>query len=215
VKSCAALLLVAGLMLASRPVLAAPRVGCEGDGVWCGPVVGAALAPERTRYFSVALGVERWASQFSGSNNLAVLATTLRVSAFAPSVQLMMKPGTGTADYEDTRLLFGPALRAYFPVLGRQLSYGVGLLGELRFEEHFWLLYATPVEVSGVLYRKHGLEVELFVGLRRAFTGKLINSFLLDPNGFENEDAAANLHDATRENAWHGFIRLMVSRRVY
>jgi hypothetical protein len=59
------------------------------------------------------------------------------------------------------------------------------------------------------------LEVELFVGLRRAFTGKLINSFLLDPNGFENEDAAANLHDATRENAWHGFIRLMVSRRVY
>lgn len=213
-KSCAALVL-AGLVFASRPALAAPRVDCEADGVWCSPVLGADLAPERTRYFSVALGVERWASQFSGSDYLAALATTLRVSAFAPSVQLMMKPGAGTADYEDTRLLFGPALRAYFPVLGRQLSYGVGLLGELRFEEHFWLLYATPVEVSGVLYRKHSLELELFVGLRRAFTGKLINSFLLDPNGFENEDAAAKLHDATRQNAWHGFIRLMISRRVY
>jgi hypothetical protein len=193
---------------------AAPREGCQVEGVWCGPIVSGALAPERSHYFGVGLGVEGWGNKFSGSDYLVALATTLRVSAFAPYLQLMAKPDAGTSRYEEARLLFGPGLRAYFPLFGTQVSYGVGVLGELRFEEHFWLAYATPFELSGVLFRRHSFEVELFTGMRRAFAGKLVNSFLLDPNGFENEEAQANLDRATREEAWHGFVRIMISRRI-
>ncbi len=170
--------------------------------------------PERATSFSVSMGVEAWDSQFSGSDFLVALATTLRISAFAPYVQLMAKPGIGTANYEDTRALAGTGLRAYLPFAGGRLSYAVGILGELRFEEHFWLAYATPVELGAVVYRKRSLEIELFAGMRRAFAGRLVNSFLLDPNGFENEDAQARLVRARHEDAWHGFVRIVISRRI-
>lgn len=194
--------------------IGAPRDGCEVEGVWCGPVLTPTLSPEPNHYFRIGLGVEAWDSQFSGSELLVALSTTLRLSAFAPYVQLMMRPGTGTKDYENTRALAGAGLRAYLPIWDRRLSYGLGVLGELRFEEHFWLAYATPIELSAVVYRKGSLDIELFTGARRAFAGNLINSFLLDPNGFENEDAQANLDRARHAEAWHGFIRIMVSRRI-
>jgi hypothetical protein len=210
VAACGALLVT----LSAAHGRAAPRDGCDVEGVWCGPVLTPALAPEPSKYFKVGLGVEAWDSQFSGSEILVALATTLRISAFAPYVQLMMRPGTGTDNYEDTRALAGAGLRAYLPIWDGRLSYGLGLLGELRFEEHFWLAYATPVELSAVVFRRGSLDIELFGGARRAFAGNLINSFLLDPNGFENEDAQANLDRARHQEAWHGFIRIMVSRRI-
>lgn len=200
--------------LCARPGWSAPREGCEIQGVWCGPVVSPALAPERAYSFLVSMGVEAWDSQFSGSDFLLALATTLRLSAFAPYVQLMAKPGIGTENYEDTRLLAGAGLRAYLPLADGRFSYAIGVLTELRFEDHFWLAYATPVELGAVVYRKHSLEIEVFAGARRAFAGQLINSFLLDPNGFENEDAEARLGRARHEDAWHGFARIVVSRRI-
>lgn len=206
--------LATGALLCARAGAAAPRDGCEIEGVWCGPVVPPNLAPVRRYHFLVSMGVEAWESQFSGRDLLVALATTLRVSAFAPYVQLMAKPGIGTDNYEDTHLLAGAGLRAYLPVWGGRVSYAIGFLAELRFEEHFWLTYATPLELGAVVYRKHNLEIELFAGARRAFAGQLINSFLLDPNGFENEGAAEQLARARHEDAWHGFARVVISRRI-
>ena len=110
--------------------------------------------------------------------------------------------------------MLGLGLRGYYPVLGTEVSYGVGLLGELRFQEHFWLLQGTPLELSAVVYRKRTFEIELTVGMRIAMAGKLIDSFLLDPNGFQNEAAQANLDRALHEDRARGFIRLVFSRRV-
>lgn len=205
---------VLALATAPRAGWAAPRDGCDVEGVWCGPVVAPQLVPERSYAFRLAMGLEAWDSQFSGSDYLIALATTLRVSAFAPYVQLMTKPGTGTENYEDTRLLAGLGLRAYLPIWSGRLSYGVGVLGELRFEDHFWLAYATPLELGAVVYRKNSLEIELFAGARRAFAGKLMNVFLLDPNGFENEGAQAELDRARHADAWHGFVRVTISRGI-
>ncbi len=56
-------------------------------------------------------------------------------------------------------------------LLGVDVSYGTGVQGELRFEDHFWLLHLTPVEVSAVVYRKRSLDIELFVGVRGTLTG--------------------------------------------
>ena len=86
--------------------------------------------------------------------------------------------------------------------------------GELRFEDHFWLLHLTPLEISAVLFRKRTLDIELFVRARGAVTGKLIDSFLLDPNGFQNESAQATLDRATGGDRFHGFFRLVISRRL-
>ena len=94
------------------------------------------------------------------------------------------------------------------------MSYGVGVLGELRFEEHFWLIQGTPIELSAVLYRRRTFEIELSAGMRVVLAGKLINSFLLDPNGFRNEDAQADLDRARHEDRARGFIRLIFSRRL-
>jgi hypothetical protein len=207
-----------GVLLAATcwaaPAVAAPRDGCEVEGVYCGPVVAERLAREPSRYFDVGLGLEGWNSEFSGSDYLVALGTALRISAFAPHLELMMKPGTGTENYENTRLLFGGGLRAYLPWLDHRLSYGVGVLTELRLEDHFWLAYATPLELGGVLYRRRSLELELFAGVRRAFAGELINSFLVDPNGFHDERAEAELERAKGADAWHGFVRLVISRRI-
>jgi hypothetical protein len=193
---------------------AAPNTPCDVEGVWCGPVVPTTLAREPRYYFSVALGAEHRGSETPGTESLLALATTLRLSAFAPYLQLMAKPTTGSSDYEESRILLGSGLRAYARVFGAELGYGAGVAAELRAEDHFWLAYATPIELSAVVYRRRSFEIELFAGVRRAFAGSLVNSFLLDPNGFHNEQAQAELDRATGQDAWHGFIRLMIARRV-
>jgi hypothetical protein len=202
------------LALATGKSFAAPRDRCGSEGVWCGPIVPVSLAPVTRSYFNVSMGAEAWQSEFAGSNYLAALATALRISAFSPYIQLMAKPGIGTENYENTHFLAGTGMRAYLPVMDGRFSYGIGMFAELRLREHFWLAYAMPIELSGVVYRKNGLEIEIFAGARRAFAGRLINSFLLDPNGYENEAAEDNLRRARHEDAWHGFVRIMISRRI-
>ena len=48
---------------------------------------------------------------------------------------------------------------------------------------------------------------------RRIVAGELINSFLVDPNGFNNEGAQDELA-ATRRSPWEGFLLLNFGRRV-
>ncbi len=206
--------LVLGAALACRPAQAQPRPGSGQDGVQSGPVLPSSLVPEPRSRWVVSGGVERFGGGVTGGDFLLALATTLRVSAFAPNALFLAKPYLGTTGYEDSRFALGLGLRAYLPVLGTEVSYGFGVLGELRFQDHFWLAYATPLELSCVLYRKNTFEIEVFTGIRRAFTGHLLNVFLLDPNGYENEQAQSDLDHATSEHAWHGFVRLVISRRL-
>jgi hypothetical protein len=196
----------------SRPAAAeAPLVD---DAVMRGPALPARLVPTPRSFWQVGLGVEHFGTGFEGGNYLGALALTYRYRSFAPNLLLLAKPSIGTGSYEESRFALGLGLRSYVRVLDVDVSYGVSMQGELRFEDHFWLLHATPLELGAVVYRRRTLDVELFVGVRGALSGHLIDSFLLDPNGFQNESAQAALSRATGSDRFHGFLRVVVSRRL-
>jgi len=182
--------------------------------IMTGPVLPAALVPEKRSYLRLGLGTERFGNGSTDSDYLAAISGIYRYRAFGPNATFLAKPNLGSGDYEKSRFLLGLGLRGYAPLLGTEVSYGVGVLGELRFEEHFWLIQGTPIELSAVLYRRRTFEIELSAGMRVVLAGKLINSFLLDPNGFRNEDAQADLDRARHEDRARGFIRLIFSRRL-
>lgn len=184
------------------------------DAVMRGKVLPAHLVPARSAYWRVGLGLERFGTGFEGSDYLAALSIAYRYRAFAPNLLFLAKPRLSTEGYEESRFVLGLGLRAYVKLWGVDVSYGTSVQGELRFEDHFWLLHLTPVELSAVLFHRRTLDIELFVGARGAVTGKLIDSFLLDPNGFQNESAQATLDRATGGDRFHGFFRLVLSRRL-
>lgn len=179
-----------------------------------GPILPARLAPEPWHFWRVGLGLERFGTGFEGSDYLAALAVSFRYRAFTPNLLLLAKPRLGTDGYEESRFVLGVGLRSYVKLWNMDFSYGCGVQGELRFEDHFWLIHATPLELSAVVYRKRTLDIEVFLGARTAATGHLIDSFLLDPNGFQNESAQAALDRATGSDRVHGFLRIVVSRRL-
>lgn len=179
-----------------------------------GAVLPPHLMPEPSGFLRLGVGAERFGNGNDDSDYMLAISGVYRYRAFGPNASFLAKPRLGTTGYEESRFLLGLGLRGYYPVLGTEVSYGVGLLGELRFQEHFWLLQGTPLELSAVVYRKRTFEIELTVGMRIAMAGKLIDSFLLDPNGFQNEAAQANLDRALHEDRARGFIRLVFSRRV-
>lgn len=200
--------------LLPRPSAAADSVPKRDEAVMLGPLLPERLTPAPRSFWRVGLGLERFGTGFAGSDYLAALAVTYQRSAFAPNLLFLAKPRLGTDGYEESRFVLGLGLRSYVKLWRVQLSYGFGMQGELRFEDHFWLIHATPLELSAILYRKRTLDIELFFGVRGAMTGQLIDSFLLDPNGFQNESAQARLDHATGADRVHGFLRLVVSRRI-
>jgi hypothetical protein len=44
--------------------------------------------------------------------------------------------------------------------------------------------------------------------------GSLINSFLLDPNGYANEDSRAELEHLRQAGAWQLYVSVVFGRRV-
>jgi hypothetical protein len=177
-----------------------------------GRVLPPPLAPESTHYFAVGVGVERFGSELPGSDTLVGLTAMLRLRAFGPHALVMLKPDVD--GYEQTRLLAGLGLRGYVPLLGTEFSYGVGVHAEVRLEDHFWLAYATPLELGAIVYRKGTLDIELFVGARRAMGGALIDNFLIDPNGFDNENAEDELRKVRYDDPWRGFVRVVFAHRI-
>ena len=209
-----ALLALALSLVWVDPAAAADNAPKRDEAVMQGPVLPAHLVAERPGFWRVGLGLERFGTGFEGSDYLAALAVAYRYRAFVPNLLFLAKPRLSTEGYEESRFLLGLGLRSYVKLWGVEVSYGTGVQGELRFEDHFWLLHLTPVELSAVLFRRRTLDIEFFVGARGAVTGKLIDSFLLDPNGFQNESAQAALDRATGGDRFHGFFRLVVSRRL-
>jgi hypothetical protein len=177
-----------------------------------GRVLPRHLAGDQSTFWTVGLGVERFGTGYADSDYLVGVAAMFRVRSFGPHAVLMTKPSPD--GYEESRFLAGLGLRGYFPVLGVSFSYGVGVHAEVRLEDHFWLAYATPLELGAVIYAKHSWDIELFLGARRAFAGELINHFLIDPNGFDNEDAGRELDRVKTDDPWRGFVRVVFARRL-
>lgn len=148
-----------------------------------------------------------------GQDLLAGPTVAARFWVFEPHIELLLTPLAGT--HEKWRGLANVGLRTNFdvPVL-RDLSLGVAVHAEARLEDHFGLLSFTPIEMGTTLFRRGSLDVRLFLGARAAFTGSLIDSYLIDPNGFRDEEARAALHDTTVQTPWRGFARLVFERRV-
>jgi hypothetical protein len=230
-------LLVSGALLSSAPsahaqraLLAAPAEGAlalpadtfggrdsperdqGGSDVQRGPLLPLHLAKPKTTFWSIGVGLERFGRDIKDTNDLIGVAAMLRIRSFGPHALVMAKPSQ--EGYEDSRFLGGLGLRGYFPLLGISFSYGVGFHAEVRLEDHFWLAYATPLELGVVLYAKNSWDIELFMGARRAFAGELINHFLIDPNGFDNENAQRELDRTKTDDPWRGFVRIVFARRI-
>ena len=184
----------------------------DDDGVQRGAVLPGHLADLPENYWSIGIGLERFGAKVEDDNNLLGIGAMFRFRAFGPHAILMAEPSP--EGYEDSRFLGGLGMRGYFPLLGTELSFGVGLHAEIRLRDHFWLAYATPFELGAVLWRKNSWDIQLFVGMRRAFAGSLIDHYLIDPNGFDNEDARDELDRIRHDDPWRGFVRLMFARRI-
>ena len=94
------------------------------------------------------------------------------------------------------------------------LSYGVGVSIEARLRDSFWVAYATPLELGIPLYRGDSAEHHLFFGARHSMAGSLINSYLLDPNGYNNEQSLEELAVLREEHPWQVYVALVFGRRV-
>jgi hypothetical protein len=177
-----------------------------------GAVLPPHLAEAPDTFWSVGVGLERFGGELGTGDNLIGVATMFRIRSFGPHALLMTEPST--QGYQDWRLLAGLGLRGYFDLLGASFSYGVGVHAEARLDDHFWLAYATPFELGSVLWSRESWDIELFLGVRRAFAGELIRNYLLDPNGYDNENAQDELDRLRKQDPWRGFVRIVFARRI-
>jgi hypothetical protein len=140
------------------------------------------------------------------------LALAFRGFILSPHVRVLVSPSFG--EPYNVSAMAGGGLRAMLEVAGIPLSYGVGLHVETRLRDSLWLAYATPLELGTALYRGESAEHFVFVGARRTLAGSLINSYLLDPNGYDNEAYAERLADMRGDHAWQLYVSFCFGRRI-
>jgi hypothetical protein len=115
----------------------------------------------------------------------------------------------------EARYFAGLGFRTFFAdFLGTEWSYGVGAHFDARLARHYWLVGATPLELGVTLFDRRSWSVQLFWGARVAVAGRLLNSFIIDPNGFDNAAARDDLEDARDRRPWEGFASLVFGRKV-
>ncbi len=202
----------------AEPVLSVPADAPperDGLGERTPPLLPRHLAAAPNSFWTVGVATERFGSREVDDADAQLVGVTAmwRISGFGPHALLMTKPALG--EYENSRFLLGGGLRGVVNVRGfTELSYGVGAHFEARFRDHFWLAYVTPLELGATLYQRGSWHIELFLGARRVAGGALIDQFLIDPNGVDNENAKDGLEEARHERPWKGFIRLVFARRI-
>ena len=187
-----------------------------------GPVLPATLAPLRSSHWVVGAAAEWFGSGADLRKNQILLGldVMLRAGAFGPHAVVMMEPSPLLAarpeigGYEQYRVLAGLGLRGYFPWLGTEFSYGSGAHLEIRLEDHYWLSYLSPLELGVKVYRRPAWDIQLFMGARCAFSGSLIDHFLIDPNGFDNENARDELNEVLHQDRWRAFLSVVYGRRL-
>lgn len=160
--------------------------------------------------------VERASTHLTGRRSIDEtrfgVALAFRTAHLSPHLRALISPPLGA--YQNFAGLAGAGLRAHFEIAGVPFSYGVGMSLEARLRDSFWLAYATPLELGVPLYRGDSAEHYLFVGARHSMAGSLINSYLLDPNGYNNEQSLEELAVLREEHPWQVYVSLVFGRRV-
>jgi hypothetical protein len=153
------------------------------------------------------VGTDFWADQLIGATAM------YRTSNVAFGGRLLVSPDLSRENVLQLRALAGIDVRLYREVFGLEWSLGIGGLGELRLADHFWVAYITPLELGVTAYDDLSFSVRIFAGIRYLATGELINLFLVDPNGFDNENARDALIEE-KDRPFEGFVRIVFQRRV-
>lgn len=185
------------------------------------PATAMAAEPDPRRdepHLSVGFGVEHFgknARTFGRVRDL-LLGTTVafRAWGFEPHLEVLGSPVAGS--WENLRLLGSFGTRYYLPRPSwLDLSIGWSIHAEARLEDHYWLASFSPIEVGATVFRRRSFRIQVFTGLRAGFAGDLLNSFLVDPNGFHDEAARDALDDAKLHAPWRLFMRVVFSHRIH
>ena len=132
-------------------------------------------------------------------------------SRFGVNTRLLLSPNTEAL--VDTRALLATGMRVRSRILGVETFLGAGAHAEVRLRNHYWLTYVTPGEIGATLWQRGSFRIELYTGLRAVVAGELVNHFLIDPNGVDNEDATDRLR-AEKRRPWEGFVSLVIGRAL-
>jgi hypothetical protein len=168
------------------------------------------------RFWWPAVAFERASTHLTGARSVDEtrfgLALAYRTGSISPHLRALLSPSLRT--YQNLAGAVGAGVRAHFELGGVPLSYGIGVSIEARLRDSLWLAYATPLELGTPIYRSESAEHYLFLGARHSMAGALINSYLLDPNGYDNEDSLEQLNDLRDAHAWQLYLSIVLGRRV-
>jgi hypothetical protein len=180
------------------------------------PYLAVTPAPALGAFWWPAVVLERAGTHVTGPRSVDEtrfgLSLAYRSHTISPHLRALLSPSLGA--YHNLAGLAGAGARIHFRLAGVELSYGVGVSIEARLRDSLWLGYATPLELGLPLYRGGSAEHFLFLGLRRSMSGALINSYLLDPNGYDNERSRDRLLELRRDQPWQVYVSLAFGRRV-
>jgi len=179
------------------------------------PLLPAAWQVESEAHWILGLALERAGTNVVGDNvlrdQLVGLSVAFRWWFLEPHIRLMASPTVGR--FQNTRALAGGGLRLHATFFDFDISYGGGAHIEARLDDHYWLAGVTPFEVGMTVWDRGSWRIQVHVGARFIIAGELINSFMVDPNGFNNENARDEL-EATRDSPWEGVVSVTFGRRV-
>ena len=202
-------LLVSGVARAEDLDLSAPD-----DGVMRGPLLPETWNVEPKSHWVVGVTLENAVHRVDTDDVIQQtflgLSVGFRAAWANPHLRLLLGDQGVNA-----RAFAGLGFRAFIVDLwGAELSYGVGAHFDARLARHYWLVGVTPIELGATLYDRGSWSIQLFAGARVAVAGRLLDSFLIDPNGINNAAAMDDLRDARDDRPWEGFVSLVFGRKV-
>jgi hypothetical protein len=179
------------------------------------PLLPAAWDVDSEAYWVLGLALERAGTNVVGDDvlrdQLVGLSFAFRWWFLEPHLRLMASPTIGR--YQNTRALAGGGLRLHASLFDFDFSYGGGAHIEVRLDDHYWLAGVTPFEAGMTVWDRGSWRIQVFVGARFIVAGELVNSFMIDPNGFNNENARDELN-RTLDSPWEGVVSVTFGRRV-
>lgn len=187
-----------------------------------GPSVANAIAAAEGNHWLVGMSLDLNAGSTSALEDELLLGMSVgyRIGRYSLGGKLAFDPvevwrayRVGESEIERYRFLAGLHSRVAFELAGVHWLYGVGVQAEARIDDHFSLIYVTPLELGVVLWRAGSNRIQLFGGARVLVHGELINHFLIDPNGVNNETAGEAL-GREKDVPAEGFIGLTFARRL-
>ncbi|MBX3262037.1 MAG: hypothetical protein KIS78_28815 [Labilithrix sp.] len=138
-------------------------------------------------------------------------ATRFVAGRYGIHARLLVSPNVER--FVDTRGVAALGFRLRTRVLGVDTFLGSGAHVEARLRTHYWLGYVAPLELGVTAWKKGSFRVEVFVGMRGILAGDLVNSYLIDPNGVDNAQAADALA-ARRARPWESYLSIVLGRAM-